>query len=125
MSKFIVLLVFLVCFNVLLINFSLAQGTQGLQTANKSIMTYQYKNSEELTILNNAMNQVSTQEMSRLGNYSEPKLYQNRYNQSILSIQKQSKFLNLFQFKRSYEYSIVNGTMSYQNKWYDFMFKEI
>jgi len=125
MSKFIVLLVFLVCFNVLLINFSLAQGTQGLQTANKSIMTYQYKNSEELTILNNAMNQVSTQEMSRLGNYSESKFYQNRYNQSILSIQKQSKFLNLFQFKRSYEYSIVNGTMSYQNKWYDFMFKEI
>jgi len=125
MSKFIVLLVFLVCFNILLINFSLAQGTPGLQTANKSITTYQYKNSEELTILNNAMNQVSTQEMSRLGNYSEPKLYQNRYNQSILSIQKQSKFLNLFQFKRSYEYSIVNGTMSYQNKWYDFMFKEI
>ena len=125
MSKFIVLLVFLVCFNILLINFSLAQGTPGLQTANKSITTYQYKNSEELTILNNAMNQVSTQEMSRLGNYSEPKLYQNRYNQSILSIQKQSKFLNLVQFKRSYEYVVVNGTMSYQNKWYDFMFKEI
>ncbi|HLD90176.1 MAG TPA: hypothetical protein VI911_04050 [Patescibacteria group bacterium] len=88
-------------------------------------MTYQYKNSEELTILNNVMNQVSNQEMSRLGNYSEPKLYQNRYNQSILSIQKQSKFLNLVQFKRSYEYVVVNGTMSYQNKWYDFMFKEI
>lgn len=124
MNKLTALLLFLVCFNVLLINFSSAQGMQGLQIANKSITTYQYKNSEELNILNTAMNKVSNQEMLKLGNYSELTVYQNKHNQSILLVQKQSKFLNIFQIQRSYEYAMVDGILSYQNKWYDFLFKE-
>ena len=125
MCKFIVILLIFVCFSTLLANFSLAQEINGVQKIDKYFTTFQYKNEEELKILNNEMNKISTQEMIKLGNYSEPKVYQNRYNQSILSIQKQAKFLNLFQFKRRYEYSVVNGIISYQNKWYDFMFKEI
>ena len=125
MCKFIAILLIFVCFSTLLANFSLAQETNEVQKIDKYFTTFQYKNEEELKILNNEMSKISTQEMIKLGNYSEPKVYQNRYNQSILSIQKQAKFLNLFQFKRRYEYSVVNGIISYQNKWYDFMFKEI
>ena len=125
MCKFIVILLIFVCFSTLLANFSLAQETNEVQKIDKYFTTFQYKNEEELKILNNEMSKISTQEMIKLGNYCEPKVYQNKYNQSILSIQKQAKFLNLFQFKRRYEYSVVNGIISYQNKWYDFMFKEI
>lgn len=91
------------------------------QIRDNQLIIYEYVNKEEYKYMYQNMNQVSTQEMAKLGNYTQANTYQNRYNQTILSIQKQSKFLNLFQWQKSYEYQIVNGTLNYQPKWYDFM----
>ncbi len=116
--KNIVFITFIVL-SLLLVNVQAAGNN--LSLVNKLNYLYQNNNQDEINIMNQNMNKVSTQEMSKLGNYSELKLSQNRYNQTIISVQKQSKFLNLFQFKRSYEYSIDDTQLSYQRKWYDFM----
>ena len=96
---------------------------QQTTTTNKINYIYQSNNKDDVSIMNKNLNQVQTQELAMLGNYSELKLSQNRYNQTIVGVEKQAKFLNLFQWQRTYEYSIVNSTLQYQPKWYDFMWK--